>query len=288
MSKKISPSREQQDKEKLIYFNAPRGERFKNLIKKMLVLGKIKDHYISQLLSNEALSIYSKAFTSNSITSYLDPMSLKIEEDKESSNNYEMLEKLGDGVFDNFIGWYAFRRFGNINTVNQVKVVHIIRSKYGSKNEFSPIAEKLGFWPFITSSIYQRNHQKKKLLEDTFEAFIGATSFILDSRFRNGVGYAICYDILTSIFDEIKISADFIEMMDSVSKLNQLFMKHRILGKIEYTDERLENLTKVSVFRIINHGKSILIGEGIAAIKKDSKQNAATNALRYLSAIGYK
>ena len=152
MSKKISPSREQQDKEKLIYFNAPRGERFKNLIKKMLVLGKIKDHYISQLLSNEALSIYSKAFTSNSITSYLDPMSLKIEEDKESSNNYEMLEKLGDGVFDNFIGWYAFRRFGNINTVNQVKVVHIIRSKYGSKNEFSPIAEKLGFWPFISAA----------------------------------------------------------------------------------------------------------------------------------------
>ena len=286
MKKKTSPSREEQDKEKLTPFYAPRGEPFKNLIKNMLLRGKIKEHYVSQLLTKDALSVYSRAFTSNSVTSRLDPTNFRIEEDKESAESYEMLEKLGDGVFDNFIGWYAFRRFGEIETVSQVKLVHIIRSKYGSKNEFSPIAEKLGFWPFITASVYQRNHQKKKLLEDTFEAFLGATSLILDKRFRSGVGYAICYDILSSVFEDIVFSEDFSEMQDFVSKLNQLFMKYKDLGKIKYTDEKNENMTKVNVYRTYKD-RDIFIGMGTAPIKKDAKQNAAKYALNYLSVRGY-
>ena len=38
------------------------------------------------------------------------------------------------------------------------------------------------FWDFISSSKDQRIREKKKLLEDVFEAIIGATYYILDNN----------------------------------------------------------------------------------------------------------
>ena len=275
----------EEEKQKLTPMYGDRGVKFKTLIETMFKRGNLKDSYISSLLTQKSMDIFSNAFTSNSVTAYIDSSTGKIVEDKNSGDNYEIYEKLGDGVFDNFIGWYAFRRFGHLNTVKQVKVLHIIRSKYGSKKEFAPIAEKLGFWPFISASLYQINTKKKKLLEDVFEAFLGATSYILDKNFRYGVGYAICYDILANIFDEIQISTEFQELVDSVTKLKEIFDKKKIEGDLFYDYIKGDKFIKVNVFRIVL-GKYIQIGKGVAAIKADAKQNAAQNALEYLKSIG--
>jgi dsRNA-specific ribonuclease len=275
--------------EQLNFYYGRRDESFRNLIASLLSRGKIKDKYIDSLLSPQAMKEYDKAFTSITVTSVFNRETRNVEIDKNSSDNYEIYEKLGDGVFDNFIGWYASRRFFPDNTSNEhVKVLHIIRSKYGSKDHFSPIAEKLGFWNFISSSIYQRNHQKKKLLEDVFEAFLGATSYILDKIFCNGIGYAICYDILESIYDEIPISEDFYEMQDDVSKLDQLIMKHKYLGKLEYEFSREDNIAYAKIYQIDSEGYKTFICEGSASIKKDAKKNAAKKALKYFEDLGIK
>jgi dsRNA-specific ribonuclease len=275
--------------EQLNFYYGRRDESFRNLIASILFHGKIKDKYIDSLLTPRAMNEYHKAFTSISIFSVLNRETWTVDVDKNSSDNYEIYEKLGDGVFDNFIGWYASRRFFPDNTSNEhVKVIHIIRSKYGSKDLFSPIAEKLGFWDFISSSIYQRNHQKKKLLEDVFEAFLGVTSYILDKVFRNGVGYAICYDILESIYNDIEISDDFYEMQDNISKLDQLMMKNKYLGKLEYEFSREDNIAYATIFQIDNEGYKTFIAQGSASIKKDAKQNAAKKALKHFEELGIK
>lgn len=265
--------------EKLRFYLGPRGDSFKELIKTMLRRGKLKDKYIDSILDEESMKIYSNAFTSNTITSK--DIGGKIVEDLNSKDNYEVYEKLGDGVFDNFIGWYSYRRFPDLNDVKGVKVLHIIRSKYGSKAEFSPIAERCGFFPFISASVYKRTHEKKPLLEDVFEAFLGATSYILDKKFTNGIGYAICYDILKSIFDEIEIKPDFEELVDHVTKLDQLFMRNRsTLGKLSYQDHRgTDKLYYVDVYGTRPNGFTSLLGQGVAALKKDAKQKAAKMAL---------
>lgn len=267
--------------EKLTFYYGLRNQSFKNLLWNILKKGKLKEHYINCLLTPEALVEYDKAFTSSTISSHVDPTSGKIEVNKIISNNYETYEKLGDGIFDNFIGWYAFRRFGEVNNLEQVKLLHIIRSKYGSKKEFAPISESLGFWPYISSSVYARNHEKKKLLEDVFEAFLGVTSFILDKNFRNGVGYAICYDILASIFDNIKFSTDFSEMIDYVTKLKQVFDKVKNV-KIEYQDRKIGDQIHIMIYQRAQNGEYKLIGTGVSTNKKDAKQNAAENAFKNL------
>jgi dsRNA-specific ribonuclease len=267
--------------EKLTFYYGLRNQSFKNLLWNILKKGKLKEHYINCLLTPEALVEYDKAFTSSTISSHVDPTSGKIEVNKIISNNYETYEKLGDGIFDNFIGWYAFRRFGEVNNLEQVKLLHIIRSKYGSKKEFAPISESLGFWPYISSSVYARNHEKKKLLEDVFEAFLGVTSFILDKNFRNGVGYAICYDILASIFDNIKFSTDFSEMIDYVTKLKQVFDKVKNV-RIEYQDRKIGDQIHIMIYQRAQNGEYKLIGTGVSTNKKDAKQNAAENAFKNL------
>jgi len=267
--------------EKLTFYYGLRNQSFKNLLWNILRKGKLKEHYINCLLTPEALAEYDKAFTSSTISSHVDPTSGKIEVNKIISNNYETYEKLGDGIFDNFIGWYAFRRFGEVNNLEQVKLLHIIRSKYGSKKEFAPISESLGFWPYISSSVYARNHEKKKLLEDVFEAFLGVTSFILDKNFRNGVGYAICYDILSSIFDNIKFSTDFSEMIDYVTKLKQVFDKVKNV-RIEYQDRKIGDQIHIMIYQRSQNGEYKVIGTGVSTNKKDAKQNAAENALKNL------
>jgi len=267
--------------EKLTFYYGLRNQSFKNLLWNILKKGKLKEHYINCLLTPEALAEYDKAFTSSTISSHVDPTSGKIEVNKIISNNYETYEKLGDGIFDNFIGWYAFRRFGEVNNLEQVKLLHIIRSKYGSKKEFAPISESLGFWPYISSSVYARNHEKKKLLEDVFEAFLGVTSFILDKNFRNGVGYAICYDILSSIFDNIKFSTDFSEMIDYVTKLKQVFDKVKNV-RIEYQDRKIGDQIHIMIYQRAQNGEYKVIGTGVSTNKKDAKQNAAENALKNL------
>ena len=273
-------------KQKLSYHYGPRDDSFKKIIKDFLLNGNLKEKYLDLLLTPESLELYDKAFTSNTINSHLDTVMNKVIEDVESTNNYEMYEKLGDAVFQNFIGWYAFRYIHQDTRVLQVRVIATIKSKYGSKEEFSPIAEKLGFWNYISASIYKRMHDKKSLLEDVFEAIIGVSSFILDEKLRHGVGYAICYDILTNIFNKyIIIETEFEELQDCVSKLNEFSNKYKQY-KFKYVFLKEDRLTTTTIYRIMDDNSLDKFATGSAANKANSKQAAAEQALNKLKKMG--
>lgn len=275
----------EQQREKLSFYHGTRDISFYNLIKGLLKRGKIKEHYIQSLLTVDSMKEYNNAFTSSTITSYLNTTTNKVEINVNSSGNYEIYEKLGDGVFDCFIGFYPFRRFPEMTSVKDVKVIHMIRSTYGSRKQFAPIAERLGFWNFISSNMFERNHHKEKLLEDVFEAFLGCTCNILDNAFKVGVGFGICYDILKSIFDEMDISTEFEEMQDYKSKLNEIMMKNKQLGKLFYEFNRDEKMAYSIIYRVTDYGRYEL-GRGTGSKKPKAEQVAAKNALTYLKTIG--
>ena len=168
-----------------------RGVSFKSFIVKLLKKGNLQEKYIEKLTNDEGMKKYSAAFTS----SFLD-----------EEENYEVYEQLGDLTGNKFIVWYMYRRFPQLKCPAGVKVVARLRINYGAKQSFSEIARNLGFWPFISAPHDIRQRKMKPLLEDVFEAFLGVTESILDEEVRFGVGYAIVYDILASIFDEMDIS----------------------------------------------------------------------------------
>jgi dsRNA-specific ribonuclease len=263
------------EEEKTIYL-APRGEEFRTLIRSLLVRGKLVPKYIDQLMTEKSMEEYSKAFTAESA----DP-----------ENNSEVYEQLGDVTANKFIVWYMYKRFPQLMCTEGVKVVARLRINYGAKQSFYNIANNLGFWKFISASDEDRSRKMKPLLEDSLEAFIGVTEYLLDTNFRQGVGNAIVYDILANIFDEMPISLEYEDLYDAKTRLKELFDYYGAeMGKIEYRETKLDMIMKSQVYQVVGNGpqtKYIPLGEGTASLKADAQQRAAENALKYLKSHGY-
>jgi len=214
-----------------VIYNGTRGAPFKTLISGLMERGNLKDKYIDVLTNDDNMKKFSKAFTAASAN---------------SKENYEIYEQLGDVSANKFIVWYAYQRFPQLQCPLGVKVVARLRINYGAKNSFAAIADKLGFWPFISAaedgtdrSKFYRARHKKDLLEDVFEAFVGCTEQILDQEYRPGVGYGVVYDILMSIFDKIDISLKFEDLYDAKTRMKEIFDAFGdSLGSYKFIDTR--------------------------------------------------
>jgi len=252
-------------------YNGSRGEDFKACLRRVLERAELKEKYIELLLSPEGLSVYNTAFTSGTA---------------DEENNYEVFEQLGDLSANKFINWYMYRRFPQLNCPGGVKVVARLRINYGSKQSFWKIAQSLGFWDFITASEDERSSKMKPLLEDTLESFIGSTEYFLDTKIRMGVGYAIVYDILASIFDDIPISLEYTDLYDDKTRLKELFDYFKNLGTLKYRETKTDMIT-TSTVSYITGGQTIVIGQGSASLKADAQKSAAAQGLITLKRMGY-
>jgi dsRNA-specific ribonuclease len=260
------------DQKQGVYLGS-RGSDFKALIIRLLKKGKLKSKYINILTDPDAMKVYGSAFTSELVDPY---------------NNYQVLEMVGDLTGNKFIVNYMYERFPQLDCTEGVKVVARLRINYGATQSFSEIARKLGFWDFISATNDLRQRKMKPLLEDVFEAFLGATERILDKRKRVGVGYAIVYDILASIFDDMDISLRYEDLYDAKTRLKELFdMYSSSLGPLVYKEQKNDMIQHSSVFRV-EGGQYIKIGEGSASLKTDAQQNASVIALETLGKQGWK
>jgi dsRNA-specific ribonuclease len=268
-----------------------RGVAFKKLIEGLLKKGNIKQKYLDILTTPESMDVYASAFTSEQV---------------DENNNYQVYEQLGDLTGNKFIVWYIYKRFPQLKCAEGVKVAARLRINLGSKNSFCSIAEEHGFWDFISATNELRQRKKKPLLEDVFEAFLGATETLLDEHTRVGVGYACVYKILGAIFDEMPISLRYEDLYDAKTRLKELFDIHADkLGPLRYEEKREELVAYSMIYRldgakydtrqdgtvnmnsVIGKYKKVLIGKGSAALKADAEQVAAADALKNLAAQGY-
>lgn len=189
---------------------------FAALIKNVLLKSELREDLIDQLIE-ENIKLYTRVFTSSTI----DP-----------SHNYEDLEQKGDAAANAFLVWYFYKRFPQLDCPAGVPIIARLKIKYASKNSFHSICEKLGFWPFIQASQAKKDSQKKSLLEDVFESFIGATHQIFDKKYGMGFGFIIICRILTNIFDEIHISLQHDKLYDAKTRLKEHFDSNKHLGKL--------------------------------------------------------
>ena len=289
-------------------YRGPRGSTFKKLIASLMTRGKLKEKYIDVLTNKENIKKFSKAFTAASAN---------------KRENYEQMEQLGDVSANKFIVWYAYQRFPQLDCPAGVKVVARLRINYGAKNSFASIAEKLGFWPFISAaedgtdrSAKYRTRHKKDLLEDVFESFIGCTEQILDQKYRPGVGYGVVYDIMASIFDKIPISLKFEDLIDAKTRMKEIFDAFGdSIGSYQFIDTRQEKNTPdgelyrvavASLYKVplgmnrrpvkirspngdtlLPNTGWVLIGSGIAPTKSAAQQKASEEGIKTLNQQGY-
>lgn len=261
-------------------FIAPRNSVFNDMITATLSLGDLTSHYMNPLNFADADTLnktYSAVFTSVHVS---------------PEDNYEYYEQLGDVIIGQFIVWYSYRRFPRLKCYEGVKVVARIRINYGSRDTLSKIADSLGFWDYISSYESHRATCKKDLLEDVFEAFIGATASIVDSKFEPGDGYKFVYMLLSAIFDKIHISLKYNDLFDAKTRLKELFdfYKEPLGVKPIYKNIRNDNdrLTESIIYREDPRMGKIEIGRSKAPRQADAEQQASEMAFAFLTKRGYK
>lgn len=254
-------------------FTGDRGQKFQKLITGILKRGGLGGDHITKYTNEENMAIFSQAFTAVSA----DP-----------DVNYEIYEQLGDVTANKFIVWYMYRRFPQLKTPLGVKVVARLRINYGARQTFNEIGDRLGFWDFISASVDDRSRKKKDLLEDCVESICGAIESIIDDDSRPGVGNAVVYNILKSIFDEIPISLKYEDLYDAKTRLKELFDFHKgTIGKLQYDKTRDEESGIFrSTVRIVGGSMSRFYGIGNATKLKDAEQRAAQRLLDILATNG--
>lgn len=237
-----------------------------NLIRSVLAPAQLKPKYLD-ILVKSARRYEREAFTSPSV----DP---KV--------NYEINEILGDATAGKFITWYFYERFPQLDCAKAVKVIARLKINYASKKVFSDIAKRLGFDSLIRAGDHVTPKEWISILEDVFEAFIGLTERILDETFTRGVGYAVVYDMLKSIYDEMDISLAYENLYDAKTRLKQLFDSNKQLGRVVYESQGGNSSI---VYQISSEGKTKM-GQGYGLTKSEQEQQAATEAIALLKQKG--
>lgn len=277
MATKIIPYMDKNDTSAPVY--GLRGEEFKNFIGKFLARGKIKQHYIEILLTDESMKLYDMAFTSPTVN---------------RQSNYEILEQLGDATCNKAFVWYIQSTFfPDISNADNIKIISRMKNFYTSTKMFYAFAEKYGFMKFVSASVDKRHHQLKGLGEDVFEAFIGATEMLLDKNIRQGVGYPICYEIIKSVYDSLIFETKYEKLIDNKSKLKELADKHldiivngerKKIKKVSYVNKGMgpDGMIIADAVLEFEGGNTMVIGTGKGSNIENAQPHAAFSGLQTL------
>jgi dsRNA-specific ribonuclease len=255
-----------------------------DFIRNVFSKSQIDPKYIGVLISPKALDIYRVAFTSITV---------------DQVNNYELYEYMGDMAANSAIVVYFYESFPQLRCAKSINILNRLKIVHASNESFSKIGEDLGFWPFIrydekvADTVPLLKKSKEALLEDVFEAFVGATEVILIEEFGLvGVASQIIYNFIKSIFDMKYISFSPEDLYDAKTRLKELFEIRKntpnplanMFGAPKYNESSPSS--KSVVLRFTNDKNLVFYGSG--SNKQKSQKIAAQNAIDYFTSKGYK
>ena len=175
-----------------------------------------------------------------------------------------------------------------------VQVIARLKINYIDKETFAKLGEILGLWDFVTADEEIKTKFKKTTLEDIIEAFFGATEYLIDKKIMQGAGYAICYNIITKLFDNIKISLernDIVDYITRVKEVDDTYNTEKKAAVFNIKPIKLEYKTlprqkgELSNMVVYLNGKQISQGSGVT--KAVAKQDGCRKALPFIEKAGY-
>jgi ribonuclease-3 len=189
----------------------------------------------------------------------------------------ERIEMLGDRVFDLVVVWYLYTRFPGQGE----GFMTTLKTKIVSGEFMSKYAHSLGIEKYILMSKnleYKEGRMTESILEDAFEAFIGATFLQF--------GYEFCRKMIKFILEE---NLDFAELIRHDKNYIDILVKYCQMMKLkkpDFIDESIHGHSSNRLFTIVvKDGSGKVIGKGTEKTKKKAEQIAAHNALIQLGVI---
>lgn len=198
---------------------------------------------------------------------------------QEESN--ERLEFLGDAILNMIIADYLFERFPNEKegflTTTRVKLVN------GKMLAFLADQIKLNDFINISLQIEQKEGRKSKnILEDTFEALLGA--IFLDNEKKDNSGYTKAKQWVIGVIEE---HVDFTDLMTGNNNYKDKLVKfcqhhYQFVPKFEeIMNCPTQENSKKEYTSCIKNNDDVIIGIGKGATKKIAEHEASKKALNY-------
>jgi ribonuclease-3 len=199
----------------------------------------------------------------------------------------EVLEWLGDGIIQSVAAIYLFKRFKTQREGFLTK----IRSKLVKTESLSKLALYLGFDKYLIISkhieIICNGRKNSRILEDCFEAFIGAMMNVYGAK-NESEGFDICNTFIINIIEQKIDITDLIINDDNFKDQLMRFYQKKYNGKFPIYEQKTlitttnENGVVNKKFHMfVRDNDNNIIGEGIARSKKEAEQKAAKAALMH-------
>jgi ribonuclease-3 len=199
----------------------------------------------------------------------------------------EVLEWLGDGIIQSVVAIYLFKRYKDQREGFLTK----IRSKLVKTETLSKLALHLNFDKFLILSkhieVICNGRKNARILEDCFEAFIGAMMTDLGSKNETD-GFSICN---TFIINLIESKIDITELILNDDNYKDQLMRYyqkEFNGKFPKYEQKTiimstndNGIVNRKFHMFVRDTNNNIIGEGIAKSKKEAEQKAAKAALMY-------
>lgn len=196
---------------------------------------------------------------------------------QEESN--ERLEFLGDAVLNLVVGDYLFQRYPDESEGFLTKM----RTKLVNGNMLAELAQyaKLPRFIIISKQIEENSGRRnKKILEDSFEAFLAA--LFSDARDQGKNGLEVVQEWFINL---VESNIDFADLILQNNNYKDMFIKH-IQHTFNYLPKFYELNTETTnnckIFRVaIKDMNGIIISTGTGNSKKAAENDASLNALKY-------
>ncbi len=221
-------------------------------------MSNYKDILNSFNIKTENYGLFLRAFTHSSYV-----------HEHEDEMDYEQIEFIGDGVLDLVVADLIFKTYSKLNQGVMTK----LRSSIVCGKSLSQYARKYNFGPAIRlghGEILSGGNDSDKILEDVFEAFIGAT--YLDQ------GFEFTYSLIKSITLKDIEEFDLESLTDYKSKLQEEIQSDK-RGVIVYRVIKEQGSAQNKTFEVEAIFEDIILGRGKGTSKKRAEQDAARDAL---------
>ena len=186
-----------------------------------------------------------------------------------SSKDYEQMEFIGDAVLDIIVADLIYKTYptlsqGIMSKLRAALVCGKSLSSYARLYDFGS-AIRLGHGELLSGG-----RDSSKILEDVFEAFLGA--YYLDA------GYEAVYDLVKEIMLEDIKTFKLDSVTDYKSKLQEDVQTDR-RGNVVYRVTKETGSAQNKTFYVEAVYENIVLGHGVGSSKKKAEQDAARDAL---------
>jgi ribonuclease III len=269
------------------------------LINKNDIQNILKKYGIFQNINS--LGIYQEAFIHESysiphVENHLETNGLKLAEKLDGvvglqNKSFERLEYLGDAIIEGIISSYLFQRFPEEDEA----FLSRMRVSLVKGSTLANLSRILGLNKFLiisrTIEEKENGRMKENILEDIFEAFIGAIfiDFNQDkhgylSSFYSGAGFQVAEKLVINLIEDERTKINFVELiLNDGNYKNKLVDYYRKIFKTAITFKTKEiceeNNKKIYYIDVFRNDNKQLIASGSGVDNKQGQHNAAKNGL---------